>query len=451
LTDEQVAKIIAWQHVKNNGSCLSHRHDVTRMMFGGKKNKGASLQSAGRVHLQMETQHPGELVEPGRWLSEAALWCNWRHTGTAEVGEARSCEVLCLGADKLVNFMKSRPGAIGQMSWAFARSFQMMLSLSLGKDIPRFDRPTDLRMPFSTDEVIATMPPEAKAFVGHVALRELKTTLRSVRGMAHGLMTSMTEGWPDIERIRDEVDKGSSTVVLSRGSRLGVRRIETLVRLQLRRDDSRVLVVVRQPDATEGPEAKLPDLRQEEGEYPDECYTRLIANHFGSMAPGIVMEYIEREDQETFSEELGIYTRVVKVVYNARWEPAPEVVEKVLSRRGSLTDSMEPMAPLGADDNPWDPLQTDEVFKLPGGLMVAWFTSEELERCSEEDGSKALTQWLSRLTFPRRGGRMPTPRQSRRISKNSSTTDLGRLDVWKSEGSSNAGAVGSRGVEEYSV
>jgi hypothetical protein len=352
-----------------------------------------------------------ELVEQDQWLAEAALWCDWRHVGTAEVDTAPSCEVLRVGAKSLIRFMRAHRGAIGQVSWAYARSFHALLSAAVGNRKHKSHRPSDLRLPFTTDEVISNLPAAARAFVGYVSLCELKTTLKSVQGW----MASLSEGWPDVDRLREDVERGDSALVLSRGSRFGVQRVVTMVALHLCREDGRVLVALRRPDASEeGAEAKLPGLRQEEGEYPEQCYQRLLDNYVGVMAPGIVLDSTERQHHETMEENFGVSTRCIKVVFNARWEPPPAVEEKVLSRRGSM-DSRAPLSRQtspGAAEPQSNLLQTDEVFRLPGGAMVAWFTPEELQRCSAADGSTALGQWLSRITFPL----LKASRRSRRTS-----------------------------------
>jgi hypothetical protein len=377
-----------------------------------------------------------EPVQQGQWLSEAALWCDWRHVGTAEVDRAPCCEILRIGADSLMRFMRSRRGAVGQLSWAYARSFHALLSASLNSRMHKAGRPTDLRLPFTADEVTSNLPVGARAFVGCVALRELRRSLSSVRGMAHGSVAWIREGyWPDVERLREDVECGTSALVLSRASKFGVQRVVTMVALQLFREDGRVLVALKKQDARggegEGAEAKLPGLRQMDGEFPEQCYQRLLDDYFGAMAPGIVLEGTERQSDERMEEDLGVTTRFIKVVFNARWEPPPAVAERAMRRRGSITDDFERQpSPLAeAEGAQSDLVQTDEVFHLPGGLLVAWFTPEELHGCTAADGSKALGQWLSRITFPLRNS---TKRRSRRISTIGSKASEPEIDTRRS-------------------
>ncbi|CAK0897221.1 unnamed protein product [Prorocentrum cordatum] len=379
--------------------------------FGGRRPR-KTIRFLGNTPIEVARQPTArepqlsELVEQGQWLAEAALWCDWRHAGTAEVGTAPSCEVLRVEADSLVRFMMVRKGAVGQSSWAYARSFHALLTEAANSPMHnRSSRPSDLRLPFYTEEVISNLPAGARAFVGNVALCELKASLGSVQSW----VASLSEGWPNIERLREDLEGGNSSLVLSRGNKFGVQRVVTMVALHLCREDGRVLVALRRPNASqEGAEAKLPGLTQADGEYPEQCYQRLLDNYVGAMAPGIVLDGVERQYEETMEEDLGVSTRCIKIVFNARWEPPPAVMERVLSRRGS----MDATGPLPTRDSQGDLLQTDEVFRLPGGAMVAWFTPEELQRISGADGTTALGQWLSRINFP-----LKASRRQRRDSK----------------------------------
>ncbi|CAK0867648.1 unnamed protein product [Prorocentrum cordatum] len=254
-------------------------------------------------------------------------------------------------------------------------------------------------------------------FVGQVALRELRRSLGSARGLGQGWVASLGEGsWPDVDALREDVGRGASALVLSRASRFGVKRVITMVALQLCREDGRVLVALRRPDSRVGDgggaEAKLPGLRQEDGEFPEQCYRRLVDDYFGAMAPGIVLKGTERQSDERTNDDLGVSTKLIKVVFKARWEPPPTVAEGALGRRGSVTSELSPPVLLGTAGAQKDLLQTNEVFHLPGGLLVAWFTPEELQKCAAADGTKALGQWLSRVTFPLRKSKR---RRSRRL------------------------------------
>jgi hypothetical protein len=327
----------------------------------------------------------GHSVEKGMWLSEAALWCTWRHVGSAEAAHADGCEILAVQANQLTAFLKNRPGSVGLVTSAYAVSFYNFLRASVGEI-------TDLRTPFATDELFASLSGDVRAFMGCVAVRVLKARLKSTRS----ILASLSEARPDMDKIRNEVDTGLGTIVLAKHDKFGVRRVVTLVAMKLRRADGRLLVALNREQA----EAKLPGLKPEDGEHPEQCFRRLLAEHFGPLAEGVAKDGVEREDTPIM--QLGIATRVVKVVFHASWEPPAKVVAHVESRRASMDGRRGSVASMDgsmqSQELQEDMLQAEEVVQLPSGVMVSWFTPDELERCGTEAGRRELGRWLSRVS-----------------------------------------------------
>jgi alkylation response protein AidB-like acyl-CoA dehydrogenase len=344
-----------------------------------------------------------ELVKeaaPGAQLSEAALWCRWRHMGGAEAQGAACCEVLLLQASTLVPIL-TRRGLTGQLPCAYARSFHHFLQHSKP---PLGEWPNDLVLPFGADEVIAAMQKDAAVIMGKWAIEVLMAQPR--RALASWLGTVNED---NIRKLVAEVRGGRSTLLVT--GKANVVRCVPLVVLQIRRWDGRVFVRMRFASRADGGQeatCKLPAGKQEAGEHPDGCLQRLLGGKLGALRDSIVMVGVKRQRERGNSAEFGVPTRYIRTVVSAEWpERAARDLEQFMvfgvqpkkslcSKRSGMKDDSSPRA--RRNSSQFSASEPVDVIMFPGDKdFYAWLTESQLAFFSSPQGQPNLSLWLSNL------------------------------------------------------
>jgi len=370
----------------------------------GAEAEGIYFVVRGPLSYDLDKSFPAQTsetkqAETGSWLSEAALWCHWRHMGCAEAKDpagAGCCEVLFLQADALIPILTKR-GLIGQLAWAYARGFLHFLQKSAP---PLCDWPNDLDLPFGADEVIAAMPKDATAVVGQCAI----DVLRAPTG-------SLLTGWlreDTIERLATEVQAGRCALLTT--GRGGVVRCVPIVVLQMRRRDGRMLVRMRltcRADGVQEATCQLPGGKQEVGEPPDGCFQRLLDGKLKALADGIMVVGVERQSEQDKSWKFGVPTRYVRTVVSAEWlqqegdvgpldqfiVPGVDTLELALSQRSSGGSSFI-RRPKNEPSFPGE----GEVLMLPGDVgFYGWLTEDQFIFFKGPKGQHNLFHWLTQL------------------------------------------------------
>jgi hypothetical protein len=250
-----------------------------------------------------------EIVSQGTWLCEAALWCRWRHVGTAE-GKTNNCvELLYLGNERFLKMLQRLP-LVANMTWAYAIAFCDCLANSKP---PRCALPNDLTVPFEVDEVFSAMPKEAKEYMGELAITTLKTS--------HRWLSILYD--EQLEKMQEEVENGKSFLMLAPGKEK-VLRVVSLVAIKLKRiSDGRFLVrlkVHQQPDGTYQADCKLPGKKLVDGESREQCVQHILDEELSQLAPQVRLENFQRVDESKRSDKFGVPTRYVKLICYAKWE-----------------------------------------------------------------------------------------------------------------------------------
>ncbi|CAK0829254.1 unnamed protein product [Prorocentrum cordatum] len=437
----------------------------------GAEAEGMYFVVRGPLSYELDASFPTQLSEhvmPGAWLSEAALWCHWRHMGCAEspgLKGAACCEVLLLRTAALIPIL-TRRGLIGQLAWAYALSFHHFLQ-ECGRLLD--DWPNDLVLPFGADEVIAAMPRDAKAVVGQGAIEVLRSPQDSL------LASWLSED--NIQKLASEAQAGGSAlfVTASRG-RVRVVRCVPLVMLRIKRQDKRVFVrmrLVTRADGGQEATCKLPGGRPEAGEHPDGYLQRLLERKLKALADGIEVVRVERQSEQDNSRKFGVPTRYVHTVVSAVWHepegdgdasgsrppscrsldqfqaPRVDLADLVLVRRVSTRSRdvdiraktqrarQKPVEMLSFPD-------PEEVYMFPGDAsFYAWLTEDQFAYLKDRQGQSTLFLWLLEL-YRRVGvesGRPGTPAPDESSAEWAGPEDGGaRVSEASSEGP-NAGAL----------
>ncbi|CAK0878083.1 unnamed protein product [Prorocentrum cordatum] len=392
-------------------------------------------------------QMPQE-AKAGTWLSEAALWCHWRHMGSAEAQGRRGgcCEALLLRTAPLMPLL-TRRGLIGQLAWAYARSFHHFLQNSTP---PLCDWPNDLVLPFGVDEVIAAMPKEATAVIGQVAIDVLMAPPES---LLDSWLHAVPQG--NIQRLASEVMDGGSTL-LAIGRRVIVRCVP-LVALRLRHQDGRIFVRMKLDSRADGgleASCKLPGGKQEAGESPHDCLRRLLRGKLRALRDGIAVVGVERQSQQDNSRKFGVPTRYVRTVVLAWWQGSEgdtaalgqlkvHTVDTTLSVASEQHGygSGEDVASESLAKKPRAKCEKKtslgigaQAFMLPEDVgFYTWLTEDQFDFAKSPQGQQSLIDWLSVL-YSTVGLNPDVP-----VEK----------DAWKRACLSNAGS--GKGLGEYEL
>lgn len=375
-----------------------------------------ALQYTVDASFQGSHGKPSEKVGPGDWLSEAALWCQWRHVGCAEVRSATApCEVLLLKAAELIPTLKRGSGLVEQVFWAYARSFHSFLQQCMP---PHFDFPNDLVVPFRADEAIAAMPTQAKVVLGRESIKVLMAPPETL----FATWLSQIRQGSTIDKLAADVQRGGSALLVT--AKEGVVRTVPLVVIRLQREDKRIFVRLRQTESADGgmhATCELPGAKQEPGEHPVKCLNRLLQGKLQALADGITVTEVERQSEQNQSKSFGVPTRYVRTKVSAKWlHTADEPLQRFRVDGVALSMSEEAdqhaawwqMAAHASDghsranhrrgsmESPGSRLSCDrEVFAFPTDSdFYAWLTDLELRFFSSPQGQPILLRWLSALS-----------------------------------------------------
>ncbi|CAK0897925.1 unnamed protein product [Prorocentrum cordatum] len=329
------------------------------------------------------------MLEVDDWLSEAALWCTWRHTGKAEVVEGSPCEVLSLNAGKVLTCL-TKGTLVTQMTKAYAQSFYHFL---VNSKPPLCDWPNDLVPSFGPDEVIAAMPKEATVFLGQVAIEVL-------RNPSEGMLTSWLHSVrvDKTEQLIDEVNLGKSTLLTTTGG--SVVRCVPLVAIRLTRPDGRLFVQLRLVKDSRGrleASCRLPGGKQQAGEYPLQCFQRLLEERIAPLKGGLRLVEAFRETECEKSQRYGVPTRYIRTVVEARWSEAADealgrfvVAQRRESNASSGSDGSCESA--GSPRAKWRP--RTQVFRFADEDLFAWLAPEDFQCFQSPCGQGEFFQWL---------------------------------------------------------
>jgi hypothetical protein len=373
-----------------------------------------------------------EEVGENKWLCEAALWCNWRHVGKAYVDSGVMCEVMHLSAEKFINQLNDQPW-VAQLMAAYAESFVFALRKC---QPPLFDLPSDIHVPFEAAQVFSSMPTQARLVLGETAVKFMGEAV-STLGSTLGWVTKISAD--SFDTLVEEVTSGKSTLVMHPDQ--GVERFVPLVVLRVERSDGRVLVRLQ---GGEEANCRLPASKQVNGERSEDSLQKLLMKDFCPIAEDIRRSVgrPEMESTSEYSKRFGIHTRYKRSVFNISWDDAAdehlqpflydrrEVEEQdcqrrgirvktsevspsralaVLRRRGFTFNNFRHNGVVSALFSRSEP-EASELFRLPSGKLVAWFTPEDLEYFGSSSGSAELRDWLEDLGI---GSTVPPPQESR--------------------------------------
>merc|ERR1719195_878943 len=147
--------------------------------------------------------NPVRLGPNERWLSEAALWTEWFHVGTAEAASA--VEVLHVQADEVMRALKDCQKNLRLVTLEYSNAYHKRLVSS-----PLSNCPNDLTS-LDYSELIGSMSQDMQIKVG-VAAVDVAQDTTAHKSWKPNLSKASTKG---LDRLKEEIVKGKSTVLLN--------------------------------------------------------------------------------------------------------------------------------------------------------------------------------------------------------------------------------------------
>jgi len=355
----------------------------------GNTAQSAYLLVSGELwYSQPRDKSGGEIttvVSPGAWLSESAFWSQWKHVGTATA--AVDSQVMTVDGEALAEILlKARRG----MS-SIAASYGSMFHQCIVKAIPPAAAfPNDLEVPFTDfGDIVRTMAPDVRVVVAEATLAMLEAGSGAWRfpGLSRAIDAEMAQA------LRGEVHAGKSVIVLGRGG--GVERVVSLVVLELKDSDDRLLVQVGSvgEDGLKT-DCRLPAEKLREGEMGGEAYERLLARKLCLASETVELQHtVERVTQKE-SDRYGIKTKYLRKVYTARFS-------------GSLNSELVDVCAEVADRTERDPprVQGDGRHMVVDGnttRIYTWLEERDFEHLASPAGAADLEALLSNIAPKRR-------------------------------------------------
>jgi hypothetical protein len=329
-----------------------------------------------------------EMVHAGAWLSEASLWTNWRHTGTADVGAAHTCEVLTLIAKNILKCF-SKHVLVIQLTSAYALSFYSFLRNSKP---PLCEWPNDLTLPFGNDEVIAALPRAVTVVLGQVAVKLLQNP-------SHNLLSS----WMSAVRVNKteelirEVSQGDTTLLTASNGK--VMRCVPLVAVRLVRSNGSLLASLRLVKSARGKveaACRLPAIKQKAGEYPQQCLQRLLEEKLAPLGNGVELQHTFREAYSGNSQQFGVPTRYIRTITEAAWDETFDAALEPLVLNPHRRQSGNSELSCSDDGMPMDRTigSRTKVYEFTKDDFYAWLTPQAFQFYSTSHGQHSLYRWL---------------------------------------------------------
>jgi len=237
-------------------------------------------------------------VKPNVWLSEATLWTEWVHVGTAEADV--HCEAIGLDVETFMELVR-RHLVIRQICKEYCEQFNKRLAAASPPDAVW---PNDLEVPY-TDyaDLVVHMGKEVQVIVGLDAVKLLNQTRRSRNRFAE---------------LKDEIRKGKSVVVVNSAGE--VKRIVSVVLLKITDTSGQVLM---QLGSRQGREilahVQLPGTKCRRRELTSDSVRRILTVKLHSLAQCVSkVSSVTREIEEKESLQHGLPTRYLRTICSAR-------------------------------------------------------------------------------------------------------------------------------------
>uniref|UniRef100_A0A7S4R8W6 Ion transport domain-containing protein n=1 Tax=Alexandrium monilatum TaxID=311494 RepID=A0A7S4R8W6_9DINO len=319
------------------------------------------------VDYSMKAEATQDVVLPGTWLSEAALWSHWIHVGA--LSAQTMGHIISISAEALWQVMKHHV-EVATVTADYCRSFHVRIGAAVPPHAPW---PNDLEVPF-------THPRDLLA--SHVDVGLLH------RAVMKGKLT-LTH--PQVDALKAELREEKCG--LDPHPDGSFKRIVYVEAVRVESLSGLIFTEVGTWESTKGTKAgcRYPAKKRGRGELPQTVLKRLFETELGPLSNLVSFTKQEEEVEETRSPKFGIPTTYNRTVHIATLQVDPDKLEvhrMVVTQDVRVPDTIKNIVP-------------QELFFLPDGQMekiYAWLPYDAFKTLRNPSHHEPFTSWLSTVT-----------------------------------------------------
>lgn len=361
---------------------------------GSSTDKAYYIISGGVMYIQDPESAPVKEVErmevgAESWLAEASLWSHWTHVGTAEA--IITTQVMHLSAEGLARTLRRHQG-IHEIALEYCKHFHRRIVSAKPPDAPW---PTDLMVPFTDfGDLVTSMDKDVQVTIGLSALDQVQ---QQMSGWAW--LPRLPTG---IEKLREEVEKGKSVVMMNGNNEL--ERVVSVVALRAEDDDGRVFAQLGKLTAEGAPEevaCQLPGGKQQQGELTTEALQRILQAKLEPLADKVEILGTERLVEWNMSRGVGLKTKYLRTVCSARLQtpfPLNVIPVQAIKAGPPYLQAASATQDLSGIRSPLATRTAYAVAERDHENLYAWLRPDELEHLSSPAGEADLSWWLGELS-----------------------------------------------------
>lgn len=351
---------------------------------------------------------PGDMADPGTWVSEVALWLEWSYVGT--LTSVTKCELLAIRVPILLEHL-TKNHKVRALNYHYARAFIRMITEG--------DLEVDADLSVNVEHLLMAMPLEWRMIIQEPLVNLVYGDSTS-SSMGIGWTRSHNPAMNAQDELMKELNAGKAIVSIDKNK---VSRTVLLVTLRLQNTrTSNLLVRLAKDTADKGLVAapSLPGTKMMQSEDPMEAIQRLLHSDFLSMQPKIKIVRVMTNSEYSFSETYKIPTKYMISSFVAEYSNGTSTKDVLRSSNTSNRSVNETKKHTGRKTNLFrlsgllrgqvasvastDPsnllhvLDTCECFLLesPGGSggLYAWLPEEYLAHAKAPKGLEVLSHWI---------------------------------------------------------
>jgi hypothetical protein len=231
----------------------------------------------------------------GSWLSEAALWSQWLHVGTAT--QEQSGEAIVVNAHEIPDASYCSVN-VTAVTREYCIQFHRRL---ISATPPHTEWPSDVEVPFTDyGDIVAGMEPGIRGIIGRNALEHAER---------RSFFAASRSNWA---KLRDEVNQEKCTVVINGKDEL--ERIVSLVALHVEDGDCLLVQIGKLEGSGWMPCCQLPGGKFKQGELTADVVERLISEKLSPLTDRVKLVGTERHVEWNNSKDFGVRTKYFRTV-----------------------------------------------------------------------------------------------------------------------------------------
>jgi len=323
-------------------------------------------------------QHPESSAVPHKidrdvgessWISEAAIWSQWFHVGSAVA--TTTCKLLIVSHITMFPILRKHR-VIEELARCYRDCYHKRV---IAAKPPKLEWPTDLYVPFSEyEDIVSSMDRELQRVVGYNALVTFKQNASGAKFLW---------GQEVFRDLQSEVLNGSSILLVS-----GTGEVQQHIfwmSLQIENKGGLVLALLGRRVGTEvRADCMLPGAQLRQGERRSDAARRILEEQLSRSGMDVTVKSFDKVSGSGRPEfKMGCAVSYMRTICIARATKGPTIQGRrpALVAGRSLAGEYQMRTVFGVE-------RKDET------LFYAWLRTTELERFKSPENETQLREWL---------------------------------------------------------